>query len=318
MDSAHRVRAIVSFVHAADTGSFAAAGRALGLTSAAVSKNVATLEKALGVRLMNRTTRALSLTDEGTAFLGQARVGIEALDAAVDMVAAQRAAPTGRVRISTSVAFGREQLMPTLPALLSRYPGVSVEVDFDDHVVDLVAGGYDLAVRGGNIRDSALVSRPVCRLNLVVVASPGYLAEHGVPRAIEELSAHRVIARRFLLGAVGSWNFRLADGSPATFNPSGAAVLTLSEPEAIVQAARTGLGVAQVAVHLAWKHLRSGELKVLLHQQHDPGSYEMVIQYPHRALLASRVRATVEYLLEAFSQDNSLHVPIEALADYVA
>jgi DNA-binding transcriptional LysR family regulator len=317
MDSAHRVRAIVSFVHAADTGSFAAAGRALGLTSAAVSKNVATLEKALGVRLMNRTTRALSLTDEGAAFLRQARVGIEALDAAVDTVAAQRATPTGRVRISTSLAFGREQLMPTIPGLLSRYPGVSVEVDFDDHVVDLVASAYDLAVRGGHIRDSALVSRPVCRLNLVVVASPGYLAQHGVPRTIEDLNEHRLIARRFLLGAVAPWSFRLADGSPATFDPSGPAVLTLSEPEAIVQAARSGVGVAKVAVHLAWKHLMSGELKVLLHQQHDAGNYEMVIQYPHRALLASRVRATVDYLLEAFADDNSLHVPIDSLARYV-
>jgi DNA-binding transcriptional LysR family regulator len=185
-------------------------------------------------------------------------------------------------------------------------------------VGDLVGGGYDRAVRGENIRDSALVARPVCRLNLVVVASPSYLAEHGVPRAIEDLTAHRVIARRFLLGAVGTWRFRLADGSPATFDPADAAVLTLSEPEAIVEAARTGIGVAQVAVHLAWKHLKSGELKVLLHQQHDPGSYEMVIQYPHRALLASRVRATVDYLLEAFAQDNSLHVPIESLTDYIA
>jgi DNA-binding transcriptional LysR family regulator len=318
MDSSHRVRAIISFVHAADAGSFAAAGRALGLTSAAVSKNVATLEKSLGVRLMNRTTRALSLTDEGAAFLGQARTGIEALDAAVDMVAAQRTAPSGRVRISTSVAFGREQLMPTLPGLLSRYPGISVEVDFDDHVVDLVGAGYDLAVRGGHIRDSALVARPVCRLNLVVVASPGYLAERGVPRAVEDLSAHRVIARRFLLGAVAAWSFRSAAGNHASFDPSGRAVLTLSEPEAIVHAARSGVGVAQVAVHLAWKHLLSGELKVLLHPQHDPGDYEMVVQYPHRALLASRVRATVDYLLEAFAQDDSLHVPIETLAGYVA
>jgi DNA-binding transcriptional LysR family regulator len=207
--------------------------------------------------------------------------------------------------------------MPTIPGLLSRYPGVSVEVDFDDHVVDLVASAYDLAVRGGHIRDSALVSRPVCRLNLVVVASPGYLAQHGVPRTIEDLNEHRLIARRFLLGAVAPWSFRLADGSPATFDPSGPAVLTLSEPEAIVQAARSGVGVAKVAVHLAWKHLMSGELKVLLHQQHDAGNYEMVIQYPHRALLASRVRATVDYLLEAFADDNSLHVPIDSLARYV-
>lgn len=318
MDSAHRVRAIISFVQAADTGSFAAAGRALGLTSAAVSKNVATLEKALGVRLMNRTTRALSLTDEGTAFLGQARLGIEALDAAVDLVAAQRASPSGRIRISTSLAFGREQLMPILPGLLSRYPGISVEVDFDDRVVDLVAGGYDMAVRGGHIRDSALVSRPVCRLNLVVVASPGYLEERGVPQSVAELTEHRVIARRFLAGSVAAWRFRSADGSTASFDPAPTAVLTLSEPECVVRAARDGVGVAQVAVHLAWEHLVSGELKVVLHQQHDPGRYEMVIQYPHRAMIASRVRATVDYLLDAFAQDSSLHVPIEALARYLA
>jgi DNA-binding transcriptional LysR family regulator len=318
MDSAHRVRAIVSFVHAADAGSFAAAGRALGLTSAAVSKNVATLEKALGVRLMNRTSRALKLTEEGEAFLRQARVGIDALESAVDLIAAQRVAPTGRVRISTSLAFGREQLVPALPGLLLRHPGLSVEVDFDDHVVDLVGGGYDLAVRGGNIRDSALVSRPVCRLNLVVVASPGYLREHAAPRTMDELPEHRVIARRFLEGAVGLWSFRLADGSTATFDPSAGAVLTLSEPEAVVEAARAGVGVAQVAVHLAWKYLKTGELIVLLHHQHHPGTYEMVIQYPHRALLASRVRATVDYLLQTFAQDKSLHVPIESLGRYVA
>jgi DNA-binding transcriptional LysR family regulator len=209
---------------------------------------------------MNRTTRALKLTDEGAAFLAQARVAMEALDAAVDTVAAQRVAPTGRVRISTSLAFGREQLMPTLPGLLSRYPSLSVDVDFDDHVVDLVASGYDLAVRGGNIRDSALVSRPVCRLNLVVVASPGYLEQHGAPQTVGALAQHRVIARRFLEGRVGLWSFRSVDGSAETFNPASAAVMTLSEPEAVIQAARAGVGIAQVAVHLAWQYLVAGDL----------------------------------------------------------
>ncbi len=182
LDSSQRVRAILSFVQAADAGSFAAAGRVLGITSAAVSKNVAGLEKALGVRLMNRTTRTLNLTEEGRAFLRQARVALDALDAAIDTIAAQRVVPSGRVRISTSWAFGREQLMPALPGLLSRYPALSVEVDFDDRIVDLVRDGYDLAIRGGSIPDSALVSRPIFRLNLVLVASPDYLARHGVPQ----------------------------------------------------------------------------------------------------------------------------------------
>jgi DNA-binding transcriptional LysR family regulator len=122
LDSSQRVPAIISLVHAVDAGSFAAAGRMLGVTSAAVSKNVASLEKALGMRLMNRTTRTLKLTEEGEAFLRQARIALEALDAAVDTIAAQRAVPSGRVRISTSSAFGHNYVLPTLPVLLARYP----------------------------------------------------------------------------------------------------------------------------------------------------------------------------------------------------
>ncbi len=318
LDSSQRVRAILSFVQAADAGSFAAAGRVLGITSAAVSKNVAGLEKALGVRLMNRTTRTLNLTEEGRAFLRQARVALDALDAAIDTIAAQRVVPSGRVRISTSWAFGREQLMPALPGLLSRYPALSVEVDFDDRIVDLVRDGYDLAIRGGSIPDSALVSRPIFRLNLVLVASPDYLACHGVPQTPQALRSHRLIARRFLGGAVAPWGFSAENGSLTTFDPADAAVLTLSAPESVVQAACSGVGIARVGVHLAWEHLLSGALKVVLHRYHQPGNYEMVMQYPHRALMAPRVQATLDYLLEAFAQDKNLHVPLEALGAYAA
>lgn len=318
LDSSQRVRAILSFVQAADAGSFAAAGRVLGVTSAAVSKNVASLEKALGVRLMNRTTRTLKLTEEGSAFLRQARVALEALDAAIDVVSAQRAVPSGRVRISTSVAFGQEQLMPALPQLLARYPALSVDVDFDDRVVDLVREGYDIAIRGGNIPDSALVSRSIFRMNRVLVASPDYLSRSGVPRAPHELRSHRIIARRFLSGQSSPWSFKAEDGSMTTFDPSENAVLTLSAPESLVRAACDGVGIAQVGVHLAWEHLRSGALKVVLNRHHQPGNYEMVLQYPHRALLAPRVRATLEYLLDAFKKDERLHIPLNALRAYAA
>ncbi|WP_206956068.1 LysR family transcriptional regulator [Trinickia acidisoli] len=318
MDSSQRVRAILSFVQAADAGSFAAAGRMIGISSAAVSKNVASLEKALGVRLMNRTTRTLKLTEEGIAFLRQARIALEALDAAIDTVSAQRALPSGRVRISTSWAFGREQLMPVLPELLSRYPALSVDVDFDDRIVDLVRDGYDIAIRGGNIPDSALVSRPIFRLNLALVASPEYLARHGVPQAAHELREHRLIARRFLNGQVSPWSCKAEDGSLIAFDPAETAVLTLSAPEAVVRAACDGVGIAQVGVHLAWDHLRSGALKVVLHRDHQPGSYEMVLQYPHRALLAPRVSVTLDYLQETFAEDKRLHVPRDAWGAYAA
>lgn len=317
MDSSQRVRAILSFVHAADAGSFAAAGRALGISSAAVSKNMASLEKALGVRLMNRTTRALQLTDEGEVFLRQARVALETLDTAVDTVMAKRFGPSGRVRISTSSAFGREHLLPLLPKLLATYPALSVEVDFDDRVVDFVNEGYDLAIRGGNIVDSAFVSRSICKLNVAIAASPEYLAKYGNPMTPQELQTHRLIARRFLGGRVSPWNFKLYGGI-TTFDPSPSAVLTLSAPEAVVEAACDGVGVAQVGVHLAWPHLVSGALKLVLHQYHHPGGFEMVLQYPHRALLAPRVRATVDYLLEAFKGDETLQLPLARLKDYSA
>lgn len=318
MDSSQRVRAILSFVHAADAGSFAAAARQLGITSAAVSKNVASLEKALGVRLMNRTTRTLQLTDEGSMFQRQTRVALEALDAAVDAVTAQRLGPSGRVRISTSSAFGREHLMPLLPGLLSRYPALSVEVDFDDRIVDIVRDSYDIALRGGDIPDSALVSRPICQLNAVLVASPEYLARREVPRTPQDLKSHRLIARRFLDGRVSEWNFRNKDGSITMVDPSDAAALTLSAPEAAVQAACNDVGITNIGVHLAWPHLVSGSLKVILHRYHYPGTFQMVMQYPHRALLAPRVRATLDYLLEKFSEDETLHVPLKALEAHLA
>ena len=317
MDLSQRVRTILSFVQAVDAGSFAAAARVQGISSAAVSKNVASLEQAPGVRLMNRTTRTLSLTDEGSAFLKQARIALEALDSAVDAVAALRSEISGHVRISTSAAFGRDQLMPALPELLARYPALSIEADFDDRVVDLVRDGYDLAIRGGRIADSALVSRPICQLNMILVASPDYLGRQGVPRSPEELQRHRLIARRFLGGKVSPWNFRQVDGRITTQDLESAA-LTLSAPEAMAQAASLGLGIAQVGVHHAWSHLVSGRLKVLLLGLHDPGSYEMVLQYPHRALVAPRVRATIDYLLAAFSRNEALHVPLPALNAHVA
>ncbi|ARU26565.1 LysR family transcriptional regulator [Cellvibrio sp. PSBB006] len=312
MSSSKRVRAILSFIQAADAGSFAAAARVLGISSAAVSKNVASLEQSLGVRLMNRTTRTLSLTDEGAAFLEQARIALAALDTAVEAVASRQQAPSGRIRIASSVAFGREQIMPILPGLLARYPELSVEVDFDDRMIDFVQEGYDIAVRGGVITDSALISRPICRLNMVLVATPAYLSQRGIPRTPQDLVRHKLIARKFLGGRLSPWNFHTADGGSTSIDPC-AAVLTLSEPESLVRAALAGIGIAQVGVHHAWAHLVSGDLNVLLPGIHNPGSYELVMQYPHRALIAPRVRVTLDYLLNAFAEDKRLHIPLSDL-----
>lgn len=317
MEVSQRVRAILSFVQVADTGSFAAAARALDISAAAVSKNVAALESGLGVRLINRTTRTLNLTDEGIAFLKQARLALDALDTAVDAVAARGDETAGHVRISTSAAFGRDQLMPALPGLTARYPALSVSVDFDDRVTELVRDGYDLAIRGGHIADSALVSRAICKLYLVLVAAPAYLARAGVPRTPQDLQHHRLLARRFLGGKLSPWRFHAADGSVTTLDLEGAALM-LTAPEALAQAASAGMGIAQTGLHHAWPYLKSGQLSLVLLDAHDPGSYEMVMVYPHRALVAPRVRNTIDYLLAEFARDEALHVPLGELGAYAA
>jgi DNA-binding transcriptional LysR family regulator len=302
MDATQRVRAMLSFVQAADHGSFAAAGRVLGITPAAVGKNVAGLEAALGVRLMNRSTRSLRLTGEGRAFVERAREAIAALDAAIDTVAAQRAQPAGRVRISTSNAFGHRYVLPLLPLLVAKHPGIVPEVDFDDRRVDIVREGFDLALRGGTIEDSSLVSRHVCNLHTLLVASPAYLKKHGVPRDPQELKSHRLIALRYLNGTMVRWRMRGGE-----FMPEPPA-LVLSDPLAVVEAAAAGMGVAQVGAHHAWRHLQGGKLKPLLARHHDSGKLTMALQYPHRALMAPRVRATVDFLLAELAENESLHV----------
>ena len=316
MDAAQRVPAILSFVQAVDRGSFAAAARALGISGAAVSKNVASLEAALGVRLLNRTTRTQRLTGEGEAFLERARAAIDALDAAVEAVAAQRAEPLGRVRMSCPSTYGQTFLLPLLPGLRERHPGVSLELDFEDRQVDLIGQGYDLALRGGNAPDSSLVSRRIGRLEMLLVATPGYLARQGTPRTVEDLARHDAVMVKFLNGQTPGWSFRGADGQAFDHAP-GRVVLTVS-PFAAIEVARMGLGVVQAGLSQAWPLLRSGELKPLLTQQHLPGERELGLHYPHRALMAPRVRATVDYLMACWADTEALQVTrrdVHALAD---
>lgn len=302
---------MLSFVQAADRGSFAAAARHLGVSPAAVGKNIAGLEAALGVRLINRTTRSLQLTEEGQLFLLKAREAIDALDAAVEMVTTQRTEPVGKVRISTSNGFGRHFLLPLLPRLIALYPRITLEIEFDDHQVDIVRSGFDLALRGGIIEDSALVARKIHTMQMVLVASPAYLAAHGIPRHVGDLADHRLIAVRFLGGRTSSWD--MDDGE--TFLPQPAA-LTLSDPEAAMIAAVDGLGIAQIGLHYAWPLIREGRLRILLADQLRSASREMVLLYPHRALIAARVRATIDFLVREFGKIESLHVKAADLVAY--
>jgi DNA-binding transcriptional LysR family regulator len=305
------LRGLLAFVEIAASGSLTAAAERLELTPAAVSKSLATLERQLGVRLFSRSTRRLSLTQEGERFLAQARPALRSLDEAVAGVSQAAATPAGRVRISVGMAFGRRWVLPVLPALATRFPQLSIDVDLDNRPVELVAEGFDIGIRGGIIEDSSLIARRVCALPLALLASPGYLRRAGVPATPAELAMHRCSAARLATAGPIPWRFLRPGGRHVEFLPRPQ--LTVSDPEALIDFALAGAGIVQAGLQHALPHLRAGTLKVLFPGLHDPGKREVVLHYPHRRFLAPRVRVVVEALLAHFQASGDLHLGLRQL-----
>lgn len=302
------LQGLLSFLESSSTGSFTLAAAQLGLTPAAVSKNVLKLEAELGVRLFNRSTRRIRLTTEGEVFALQAREALRALDDAVAQVAQGQAEPSGRVRISVGSSFGRRYVLPVLPDLLRRHPLLQVEVSLDNRTADLVGEGFDIGIRGGVVRDSSLVARRIAQLPLVLVASPDYLARRGVPASQADLASHDLLVTRFASGAVSNWRFRVGGPGGQALDWAPPARLQASDPEALVDLAITGAGVLQVALHHVVTALRAGQLKLLLGRIHDADAREIVLHYPHRQFLSPRVRVVVEALLAHFASASDLHL----------
>jgi len=311
-----QLQGLLAFVEAATTGSLTAAAERLDVTPAAVSKSLARLETQLGVRLLHRSTRRLSLTDEGAGFLAKARLALRALDDAVDEVSQAARVPAGRVRISVGIGFGRRWVLPLLPVLTRRHPALAIELDLDNRPVDLVAEGFDIGIRGAVVDDSSLVARRVCRLPVVLVASPAYLKRSGVPTSVDDLSAHHCALVRYAGSSAIGWRFRRPGGRRIEIVPEAA--LTLSDPEALLDVALAHAGIAQVGLHHALPYLRSGRLQLVLPDWHDNGEREIVLHYPHRQFLAPRVRVVVDALLAHFAQATDLHVTPAEVAQYAA
>lgn len=302
------LQGLLAFVETAACGTLTAAAERLDITPAAVSKNLAGLERQLGVRLLHRSTRRLSLTHEGEQFLAEARTALRLLDQAVAGVSQSARAPAGRVRVSVGFAFGRRWVLPALPALLAPHPQLAVDVDLDNRSVDLVAEGYDIGIRGAVIEDSSLVARRVCALPVALLASSAYLKRAGVPASPEDLRTHRCATVRFAGEPPQVWRFLRPGGRRFDLTP--AAPITTSDPETLVELALAGAGVVQVGLHHALPHLRAGTLKLLLPGVHDPGKREIVVHYPHRQYLAPRVRVVVDGLLAHFAAARDLHLSV--------
>jgi DNA-binding transcriptional LysR family regulator len=290
---------LVSFIRTAEHGSFSAAARSLGLTPAGVSKNIARLESTLGVRLFHRSTRRLALAESGERFLQQVDGPLAALQSSIAGVRKRDAQPSGTLKVSMGQALGRNFLVPLLPAFLARYPAVMPDWHFDNRRVDLVGEGFDAAIGGGFELAPGVVARELAPVHIVAVASPAYLSERQIPRHPDDLAGFDGIMRRSSpTGRVRPWTLRSRRGieQPVACRPR----LILSDPEAIAQAARLGLGVALVPMPFAFAHIESGALVRLL-----PGWYSdagpLSLYYPSKRMLPAKTRVFVDFVVESFA-----------------
>lgn len=308
-------RDLFIFAEVARRGSFSAAARQLQATPSAVSKSIARLEKALDVRLFNRNTRQMQLTETGRQFYQQLGAALEGIESAVESLDRGQRVPSGRVRISTIVSFGKHFVLPLVPAFHALYPEVELELQFDDGTPDLIQERFDLAIRRGPIREGQSVARLLCSLPLILVASPHYLARSGVPQTPQDLSNHECVSIRFPSGRFAKWVFTPAGNrheEPCIHHPRGRLVVSEQPADTLIDAALMGAGVTAIAACFAMPWLRSGELQLLLPGYHLERNSEVFLQYPHRQHLPLKVRVFSEFLLERLRDDERLQYQSQA------
>ncbi|MFP5393149.1 MAG: LysR family transcriptional regulator [Gammaproteobacteria bacterium] len=284
---------VALFARVCATRNLSAAGREFGLSPAASSARMAQLEKQLGARLLHRTTRQIALTQDGETFLERALALLDAAEQATSSVGGAARAPTGLLRVAASVSFARLHLMPLVPAFLAEYPGIRLDLRLSDRMIDLAAGGIDVAIRTGALRDSALVARTLAPNRMVLVAAPAYLAAHGTPTRPEQLAQHACLP----LEGKNPWHFR--DGAK-TISVRVSGRMQSDNGEALRDAAVAGLGISLHSTWAVYEQLASGALVPLLPD--FPVAVDAVVsaQYLNRNFLPPKTQVFIEYLQARF------------------
>ncbi|PDS99832.1 LysR family transcriptional regulator [Rhizobium sp. S9] len=290
MDS---LASVFAFVHAAEQQSYVAAARIAGVSPSAIGKAVARLESRLGVRLFNRTTRSISLTEEGAVLYERYKRIIDDMQDVEAALSKSRESPRGRLRVSVPHIVGHHLLMPMLPAFAERFPEIELDVDFEDRLIDLVAEGLDVVVRSGELADARLIARHLGDQHFVVCGSPDYFERRGRPETPGDLFRHACIHFKYpSSGRVAPWAFsapyeRLLLPKSLTFNNTDAGL----------RAAQDGLGLAHLPVYVAASHMRAGRLIPVLTSFMVPfGSLSLV--WPSNRQLSPKVRAFVDFVVE--------------------
>jgi len=283
--------ALVAFVRTAETLSFVAAGRSLGISASAVGKSIARLEQTVGVRLFQRSTRRVRLTEEGALFHARCRRILDDLQDAEAMLSSAASAPRGTLRVSVPT-IGYRFLLPLLPAFLARYPQIELELDFTDRLVDVIDEGFDMVIRSGALSDSRLMARRLAPFHFVLCASPAYLKRHGVPRTPSELASHRCVRFRVpTTGRLQDW--ALASGRRA--EPRLSTALICNNMEAVRMAALGGIGLAYMPDFLARDAIAARSLRTVLDEfLVNPGQFWAL--WPSSRQLSPRLRVFVDFL----------------------
>lgn len=292
-----KLKQMEAFVAAVEWGSLARASHAMGLTPAMLGRHVDALERRLGVKLLHRTTRQLSLTEEGSVFLDQCKRVFLELERAEELTSAGRQVATGHLRVSAPSGFGRRHVARHGPAFLAAHPQVQLSFDLTDRVVDITREGYDLGIRIGTVLDPNLVAIRLAANHRVVCAAPAYLERHGTPRTLEDLEKHNCLAFSPHGGQQGGWTFNNG-GKPVTLRLHGNP--DCNDGEMLHRWAREGIGLAWRSTWEIQAELARGDLVTVLDEFALP-DYDIRAVYPQQRQIPAKVRFFVEHLRRIYA-----------------
>jgi DNA-binding transcriptional LysR family regulator len=287
-----------AFVRVVEAGSFTRVAQEQNSSQPTVSRQVAALEEHLGTRLFTRTTRKLTLTDDGRGFYERAKLAIEAVSEAEDAVGRRRSRPSGALRLAMPVVFGRLRVIPHLKEFLTRYPEVSIDLVMNDANADLVEEGIDLAIRSGEIADSSLIARKIGVTRRVVVAAPSYLRGKALPKHPADLAAHDCLTFTGIPAGV-RWQFESPEG-PVGVEVKGR--VRTRNSEGIREALLSGLGIGFVPIWHFTDEIESGRLLILLHG-YEPKPEPIHAVYPSRRFVPHKTRVMIDFLEQRFAMD---------------
>lgn len=292
-----RLVAVACFVAVATSGSFSAAALTLDASPSTVSRRVARLETLLGMRLIERTTRHIALTEAGRIYLGFCGDIFDRIAEADATIAAYETGPRGKLRISAPLTFGRLYIGTGIAEFVARHPEVSVELDLTDRYVDLIDENYDAAIRIGNLSDSSLIIRKLADNRQRLVAAPDYVARHGAPREPSDIEHHHAIVFSRRMAASGCWQFFRGDEQAKA---KVKAALRSDNSDVVCRAVLDGMGVGLIASYIAHPHIEAGTLVPIMEDWQSSPGISIHVAYPSRRHLSPKVRSFADFLAGKF------------------